>query len=291
MKKLFFLFLIALCTNLSAQHRFGVRAGLNYANFSGELEAGENYEWASGFHFGINYTYQFSEVFGLRGELLYTQKGSRQTFFSTESFQDVITISGNTGSFLERGTVDLAIRHTQNYFSIPITAQLQLTDKWELFGGLSLDLLFAPSAGGTLFFESADQPQNIRYELRLDYNYRNDNAGEIPFNSQSQQTSLLIEGEPSSIFRVRGAYYDYTTAELEATGKLYNFLDASVILGTNFFLNKGFYVGVRGELGLFDKTNSAIDFSRNMLDVDGNFIERDDKDISQNISLSFGFRF
>ena len=292
LKKLFLLILVALCTNLSAQHRFGVRAGLNYANLNGELEVGEDYEWASGFHFGVNYTYQFNDIFGLRTELLYTQKGARQTFLNPDSFQEIITINGLVTRFVERGLVDLSLRHTQNYFSIPITAQIQVSKKVEIFGGFSLDLLFAPTGGGTLLFESTDQIENIRYLLRLDYNFRRDNANEVPFMNPPEVTSLLIDGIPSDIFRVRGAYYDIQTqTELESLGKLYNFVDASAILGFNFFLNRAFYIGLRGELGLLDKTNSRIDFSRTELSPTDEFIGRNDRDVSHNISLSFGFRF
>ena len=143
-----------------------------------------------------------------------------------------------------------------------------------------------------MFFESTSQPQNIRYELRLDYNFRRDNANEVPFQSAGEQTRLLIDNVPSDIFRVRAAYYDIATeTELQQRGKLYNVLDATVIAGFNYFINRSFFIGIRGELGLLDKTNSGIDFSRIDRSPAGFRIERDDNDISQNISVSFGFRF
>ena len=170
----------------------------------------------------------------------------------------------------------------------PITAQFQLNKKIELFGGVSFDLLFGPSAGGTLYFLSRDQPQNIEYLLALDYNFRTNDAGQV---ADVDRTSLIINGLPTDIFRSRGAYYDFSALQLEEFGKLYNLIDASAILGFNFFLNRAFYVGLRGELGLLDKTNSRIDFSRTTLSPTNTFVTRDDRDVSINLGLSFGFRF
>jgi len=295
LKKLFLLLnlclFICLSVSLSAQHRFGVRAGLNYGSLSGELEANENYELVGGFHFGFNYTYQFSPEFGLRGELLYTQRGARQKFRNEDAFHLVAPFTGEAERFYEPGLVDLSLRHTHSYLSIPATVQFQMNERLEIFGGVSLDMLFSPSAGGTMYFLSSENPDDIEYELRLDYNYRRNRAGEIPFGTTGQITSLFVNDERADIFRVRGAYYDFTEAELEERGKRFKFLNASVVLGLNYFLNKGFYVGLRGELGLLDMTNDRMDFSLKDLNDDGEMLERADKDVFRNVALSFGFRF
>lgn len=292
MKKL--ALLLCLCSftlMLSAQHRFGVRAGINYSRFSGELEINESYSFASGFHFGFNYTYQFTPVIGLRAELLYLQKGTKRDFEDDNAFNVVIPIS--TPRFVEEGKVDFFINYSHTYFSIPITAMIQVTPKLELFGGVSVDMMFGPAGAGTMYFESIDRPDQIRYEIQYDHNYKKDQAGGLPnaLFSNPQFTSLIINGEAEDIVRIRGAYFDNTAAELQQLGKKFNFWNSSVILGFNVFVNRGFYIGLRGELGLTDVTNDRMDFSLKELDGENNLIPRADRDITQNLSLSFGFRF
>lgn len=278
---------------MSAQHRFGVRAGINYSRFSGDLEVNESYSFASGFHFGFNYTYQFTPTIGLRAELLYLQKGTKRYFKDDNAFNVIIPADPGVTRFVEEGKVDFFVNYSHTHFSIPLTAQFQLTPKIEVFGGFSIDMLFGPVGAGIMYFESASRSDQIKYELNYDHNYRKDVPGGLPNGNfgQAQFTSLIINGEPEDIIRIRGAYYDNTQAELDDLGYKFNFFNASVQAGFNVFLNKGFYVGLRGELGLMDVTNNKMDFSLKEVDAEGALIPRADRDVTQNISLSFGFRF
>ena len=271
---------------MSAQHRVGVRAGLNYSTFFGEMEEGEDYGISGGFHFGINYTYEFNDFFGLRGELLYTQRGAKQTFFRENNYNIIRSLT--IDKFVEYGTVDLSMDYANSYFSIPITAQFRVHKKIELFGGLSLDFMIGPSGRGKLDFTSTDRPFDIFYIQSMDHRYNSDVAGEyntiIP-----TRISIIVGGDIVQLPKIVGGYYNFDTEE--KTGNRYNGIDSHLILGGNYFINPGFYIGARVEYGLTDITNDQMDFSLVELDQLENYIFRSDSDRSFSVNVSFGFRF
>ena len=291
MKKLSILLIVLFSSlsSMSAQHKFGIRAGLNYSKFSGELETNEAYDFNTGFHFGFNYTYQLNTTIGFRTELLYTQRGSKQSIQDDAIYNVIRAIDGTT--LVEIGNVDYNIGLSLSYFSIPFTVQVKVANKFEIFGGASIDLLFAPTGGGTTVFQSRDRPDQIRYTLRHDHNYRTDLARGIADFTQNEVSSQILNGNTTNINTVLGAYYYYTADELEAQGKRFRFFDTNLILGFNYFINSGFFLGLRAEYGLFDLTNNQIDPSLREINADGSFIFREDKDNSRSLSLSFGFRF
>ena len=61
--------------NANAQ-TFGVKAGLNYSTFLGPTVANENHGYSNGFHFGLSYSYDFTDLFSIRTELFYIQNGT-----------------------------------------------------------------------------------------------------------------------------------------------------------------------------------------------------------------------
>lgn len=292
------IFCTTLCTTLEAQHRFGVRAGLNNFKFSGELELNESYGFATGFHFGINYTYQFTPQIGLRAELLYTQRGTKHTLFDEDGVDFYVKPLDTKEPFVDFGSADFKMGITNNYFSIPITGQFQLTDKFEVFGGVSIDMMVAPTGGGTYRYQSITQPDNLFFEITYDHQYRKNEAGGFPsslttggFVGQVTTSSQIIEGEPTNIATLTGAYYNFTADEIEERGKRFNFFDAHAIFGINYFISSGFYIGLRGEYGLTDITNDMMDVSLREINDDATFNYRSDNDRSMGLSLSFGFRF
>jgi len=292
LKKLFILFFVALTFQLSAQHKVGVRAGLNYSTLSGgELEKGEEIGLSTGFHFGINYTYQVAPGFGIRAELLYLQRGYNYMF--TDTIDGVYRHIKPLGlspqdPFVEVGKTEVTMDISNGYLSIPITAQFQLSPKWEIFGGASFDMLISPTGRGRLDFTSNDRPDDIFFLQSFDHHYRGDTIGEIGiFNNRT--VSILLDGEPTSLLRTESAYYHLDRDE--KMGNKFKFVDMHLIFGFNYFINNGFYLGLRGQLGLFDVTNDDMDFSVRELNPDGSYIKRQDRDKSRSIGLSFGFRF
>lgn len=284
--------LLCVC-ELMAQHKIGIRAGLNSSTFAAsELEAGETYSLNGGFHFGVNYTYQLTPKLGIRGELLFTQRGTAFNYEDDDTYVQITPFNNAIAPFFEFGRVDTEIEHSNGYLSFPITLQLDLTDKIELFGGISLDLLIIPTGRGTQEFSSATR--TLFFRRSLEHNYRNDEIGDLPqfFNPFNPQLSFLqidINDERVDVLRSETAYYNLRQGDLDGTK--FNLFDAHVILGFNYFINNGFYVGIRGELGLFDITNEGADFSLKSLGENETFITRDDRDLSRSISLSVGFRF
>jgi len=291
LNKLFTVFCLLVVTQLTAQNKIGVRAGLNYSTIKAdELEKGENYEVGGGFHFGINYTYMIQPKFGIRAELLYLQRGANYTFIdSTDGVYNVIKpLSPSVPTFIEIGTKDENIAISNGYISIPVTAQFQLNKKWEIFGGASIDFLLNPTGRGQVRFKSLSRPEDIEYQQSYQFRYRGDEPGEIPLFA-NQVTTIIIDEQPQNLIRTQTAYYKLT--QEQKVGNKFNVLDMHLLFGVNYFLNNGFYIGVRGQLGVLDLTNDEMDFSVRELDENNDYITRTDKDLSRSLSISFGFRF
>ena len=281
---------------MMGQHKIGVRAGLNRGFIqASNLEAGENYTSRGGFHFGVNYTYKFTPVFGLRGEVLFTQRGSKYTYQDSDSYRVIRRLQfaeGESPLLLDRGETDIELELSNGYLSIPITAQFDISKKFEVFAGASIDILLNPTGRGTLDYTSNVTPDDIFFLKSFDHSYRTDSLAQIndlQFGIAPQITSILVNGERSDIISTETAYYNLQPGDKDGTK--FNLFDAHVILGVNYFINNGFYIGIRGELGLFDITNQGADFTLKDLDANNRYIRRDDRDLSRNISLSLGFRF
>lgn len=297
MKKLIIFLLVFVTIQLSAQHKFGVRAGLNYSSYLGDTDPGESYSLNSGFHFGINYTYMFTPELGLRGEILYTQRGSGYKFLTPDSITGTPYLIKSTNSadlaFLDYGLVDLTLELSNGYLSVPLTLQYQASRKFEVFGGITIDMLIQPGGRGKVDYSSILRPDGIFFQQSLDYNYRSNPPGELTFIQEigagQEFVSLIVDDMIVTIPRTVSAYYNYQRGE--EIEKKYNFFNAHLTLGTNYFINNGFYIGARAEYGLFDLTNNKGDFSMTEFNSDGSYVYKDDFDRSISLNLSFGFRF
>ena len=78
MKKLLLLVaVVAISFTVNAQETsFGVKAGLNLASLSGD-NISDDIEKRTGFHFGLTYEYEFSDVISLQSELMYSTQGAK----------------------------------------------------------------------------------------------------------------------------------------------------------------------------------------------------------------------
>lgn len=293
MKRFIILIAVLFSVNLSAQHKIGIRAGLNYSTFDGPLEQNESYGISSGFHFGINYTYLFNDKLSFRGELLYIQRGSKQSLIDTTEgtggvYYIINPFSGD--NLVAQGKSEYNLDITNGYLSIPLTAHYRINSKWEAFGGFSIDFLIGPSARGKVNFTVPDQ---FFFQQSFDFRYNSDEAGGlnqlIDFRQPDNQVIIDVDGNSLIMPRVVTAYYNFT--EDQKTGNRFKGIDAHLTAGMNYFINPGFYVGARIEYGINDITNNGMDISLRELDADNNFIFRDDNDRSISLGLSFGFRF
>lgn len=269
-------------TNLLSAQAIGVRAGWNFNKFDGPLEAAESFGFANGIHFGINYGYKLSNKLMIGAELLYNQAGSKHRYDSTGQSYYLLYTSSKT--VFEKGKRLLNLEISNSYISLPITAIFKLSRKFEIFGGLSPNFLVNPTGRGQVRFESYDHPNQILFREALDYRYFQDvakGAGNLGF------ARIIVDEKIVNIPKSIGAYYQYDVKD----GNTFNWFSLSAIGGINYFINKGFYTGLRLERGLTDLTNDRMDVSLEKLNDDFSFIKRADKDIQLTYQISLGFRF
>lgn len=277
-------------TSVSLQSQsIGIRAGLNTATFSGPLEAGtnilgdtgESFGYSNGFHFGVNYGYKLSDYVTIRGEVVYTQIGGKQ-FYDGESYY---RIYGPNETFYEFGTANIELDISNAYISVPITAVGMLGKKIEVFGGAYFSFLVNPVGGGTHRFESTDNPEDVLFRQGLNYDYYADQAqGGQTF---TRNIRVRVGEEIISIVQNAGAYYQYESKN----GSKFNWFDAGLTVGTNYFINRGFFIGGRLNYGLLDITNDDMDISLRSIDENNARILRDDRDLNFALEFSVGFKF
>ena len=265
---------------------FGVKAGLNYSTFRAPTETNESYGYSNGFHFGLSYAYDFTDLFSLRTELFYIQNGSTYDY-SGDSYYIIRQQDKTT---YEQGSVDFYELNISNaYISIPVVANYRLSNKWEIFGGAYINMLIGPTGRGQMFFRSGERPDEIRFIQSLDFRYGNDNPQEVTGNfiGGLSDIAILVDGDVVTLPKFAGAY----TRQGQRTGNKFNFLDYGLTAGAHYFLNRGFFIGVTVDYGFPDLTNNEVDLSIIELNPDNSFIFSDDHDAHFGIKASFGFRF
>ena len=287
MKKRFTILIIFFSfTSLSSQdYDVGIRAGLNFAKFLGPSETGvvENFSLSSGFHFGINFQWNFNSVLGVRSEVLYTQIGSQYTFNGEGYYVfDLPTFS----RFVVRDISQIDLDISNAHISFPITAHITVTEKLEIFGGGYLNLLVSPIGTGSWKFGVLDEnAPDYAFDQGLDYDYNSDRAGE--FNLFARSIGIIVNDQNVDLNGIVGAYYLFDTVEENRFTKV----DYGLIGGAAYYLNKGLFVSARLEYGLTDITNTRADNSLKDINSNGTFIFNDDYDRNLNIAISMGFKF
>lgn len=272
-------------TSLSHAQSVGVRAGVNFSKFSGPLEANEKFGLSNGFHFGINYGYKFTKKLMLRAEVVYSQGGTKQTFDGDSYY---IIYKNDFTTLFEKGKSTLNLDISNAYINLPIVAAYQLIPKIEIYGGFAANFLINPTANGTLRFESATRPNDIKFRQSLGYNYFKDvSGGTSSLSSGSRPITILVDGERTTIPKYAGAYYQ-ETSKPDSRFKVF---DLTAVAGINYFFNSGFYAGGRLNYGLTDVTNQSVDRSLVEFNNDGTAIYRNDRDVNFGLEFSLGFRF
>lgn len=271
-------------TTYAQSYNIGVRAGLNYSKWRGPLESSinEEYNTSSGFHFGLNYAQNFTDLFSMRLEVLYVQNGTKK-HYDGESFYRIRVPNG--ADVTERGIAIYDLDISNAYLSFPLTAHFDINRKWEVFGGAYVSMLVGPRGSGLLDFTSIDNGDKITFFQSLDYDFDDDAAQEG--NCIGTCPQIIVDGVIVTLPNFAGAYYQYN----ERRESLINFLDYGLIGGVSYNINRGFYISLRAEFGLSDITSDKVDISQSVTNEDGSFIYRDDKDTHFGIQTSFGFRF
>lgn len=284
MNKIFVLVCFLLTFQFGFSQSFGIRAGLNYTKFSGPLETGVNEEFklSNGFHFGINYAYNFADKLALKGELVYTQVGSKYNYDGDSYYKMPL---GNAFIY-EKGRSTIEMKISNAYLTVPVTLQWQATKKIEVSAGLYASYLIGPRGNGTIYFEK--NKDSLFFKQSLVHNYYKDEAGGIA--NSAPGASVWVEGIVVTLARDAGAYYNYGATEMD--GKYYNRWDFGLTGGISYFINRGFFFGVRYDFGLRDITNNGMDYLRKDTDpTTGKGILSNHFDRNVGIQASFGFRF
>src|SRR5688572_14010846 len=228
-----------MCTSfcINAQNDFigfGFRAGLSSSKIDGPSELGpgsetlETNKYTGGFHIGALINFKFTDIFGLRTEFMYSQRGTNYTydgpsyFFLDQNTLQPVTLLGNRTQ---------TIKVSNSYLDIPITAYYKV-GFFEFFGGLNTGILLASSGGGEIVFDGTSPlGEPIAFEVGLDYNYKGDEPG----SSSGTPQIVQVDGRDYPTPQFLGAYYDDTVKD----GNYYKTLDFGVTAGVAYFLNDG----------------------------------------------------
>ena len=282
--------MVAVISTVNAQDiAYGFKAGLNFNRILADAEmddAGatvETFSGKTGFHVGATFTWKATDLMGLRGELMFSQKGYKRRYEGA-SYYDVTTDNGTVVNF-GSGSRKMFISNANSYIDIPVMGYAKLFKWLEVHVGANIGLLVSSTAIGDLEFSGDSNGSAVDIAYDLDYKYGSDNAGS--FDAAAEPTIITVNNSPYTLPNTAGAYYEYP----KKNGNFHNFLDLGIVGGFSFYLNKGLYVGIRGNYGLTDLTNDDADFSFLKKDTDGNFIKTNDKDRNFSVQTSVGFSF
>lgn len=294
MRYILYLALISTFTYSSLQAQelsYGFKAGLNFSTFQGPLENGENgespesYDFNSGFHIGIMFNRGFTDLFGIRAEVLYSQKGSRYRF-EGEGYQ--LLQNGVGSRIFTTGNKEISLNITNAYIDVPISAYGKVLPWLELHGGISVGAIVSSSGTGELRYSGVSSI-GVPIEdflVSLDHRYYMDVGG---FEELGAEPILRnINGDQIEIPRSLGAYYDYEQGE---EVNLFNRIDFGLQAGVSIFLNQGLFLGLKVNYGLADITNNEVDRSLINLGDNNEFIFSEDVDRNLSLQASIGFSF
>ena len=281
-KLLVIVLLLCPLSMMGQQTKVGVRAGLDFVSVIGPQEANETNPFSTGFHFGINVSRYLSNNFGIRAELVYQQKGFRKEYNGTGYYP--IMFDGSL--YFEEGNLDYVLEVSNAYVSLPLTVHIQPIRQLEFFAGISANFLINPVGSGRVDYTSNVNPERFFFRQTLGYSYNSDTAGSR--NTATIDPVVFIGEDLVTVPGSVGAYYLFDNAD-----KLFSFrrFDVSAVLGTQIYVNKSFYIGIRGEYGLTDLTIDDYDVSLENTSPTGGLQLNADKDHQLAIELSVGFRF
>lgn len=277
---------LVLANTLSAQGEFsgGFKAGLNFNEIDGPAEnENESYDTNTGFHIGASFVYSFTDLFGMKAELMYSQKGARYSYEGPSYFTFYTTTTGTPIYADGNRRSDISI--SNSYIDIPVLLYYKI-GKLELEAGANVGFLISSSGSGGITFSGTTQAGTPipEFTTGADFGYYSSERGLDALLSTEQITlNTLPAFRPTSI----DAYYESTDSE----AKKYKTLDVGLNAGLAFFLNEGLYIGVRANYGLSDITNEEQDISPVALLPGNQYETRDDQDRNISFQASVGFRF
>lgn len=264
----------------------GFKSGLSFSTVQGPEEVDDNGETLesfksnTGFHIGASFKYAFTDFFGLRAELLYSQKGVDYSYEGPSYW----IFFNNPDPVYTVGTRNSVISITSNYIDLPLLAYVRL-GRIELSAGVNASVMLGARGIGDLTYSGGRTLNGGSFDnftLALDYAYFTDVYQRFnTFENHMLEVGNLVLEVPKNI----GAYYQGANND----SNLFRRTDFGLNAGISFFLNKGLYLGFRANYGMTDITKMEQDFSKFKLNPDNSFIFRDDDDKNVSFQASIGF--
>ena len=268
--------------------KFGVRAGMNMNTLRGDMETDDNgnevesYEWTSGFHVGFTVSWEATELMGVRGEFVFTQRGTDR-FYDGPSYY---IFQPDVEPFYATGHSKINLSVTNSYLNLPITGYIRPVKWLELFAGGNIGFMISSTAFGDISFEGTAEngsPVSLRHEL--DYRYFIDDPAQATYITPVN--TVTIGGEKIPYPHVGRSQFMFA----EDRGSLYRVIELGGVAGLSIYLNQGLYLSARANIGLTDLTKDKADVSWLKLDDNKNFITRNDRDTNLSFQASIGFHF
>lgn len=279
---------LAIGLHLQAQSAFsgGFRAGMTFATMKGPAEKDaqdkelEKFAYSTGLHIGATFNYKFTNTMGMRGELLYAQRGMNYEYEGPSYW----TFRPATGApIVAGGTRTMRMDVTNSYLEVPLTVFLKI-DRVELSAGASGGLLVGSRAFGELTFGRQNVPGAPiePFTVNLEFDYL---KNEYLQTFGNQTISRTVGGRQVAIPQTIGAYYE----AIDNGETLYRRLDFGLTGGLSFYLSKSLFVGGRVFYGLSDITNERQDLSKFALNPDLSYatLNHNDRNLVWYLSLGF----
>lgn len=243
----------------------GLRIGINRAALSGNVQENGAFKSQSGFHVGPTFAYAFSDLMGLRGEFVFSQKGTTFTYNGPSYF----TVRKNAEFIPTSGTRKMTMAVNNNYIDIPLMFYTLLFERLDVSVGGYGSLLVGSNVKGDMEYSGKRDNSSAAVgplKFLLQGNYYKDKAGTT---SSAETQTIRLEGDQVTLPSRLGAYYEYKT---KPGGTKYNFLDYGFTAAAHFRLSGGLYAGVRYQHGLTDISNNNYDISYKSLSSTKEFI-------------------
>ncbi len=280
-------------TSLIAQETgYGFEVGLNFSRFlsDSELDANgnelESFETVSGFHIGGGLVLKFTDNFGMKTHILFSQMGGKNIY----NGEAIHLFRAEDGTFVKAFGIRKEILNiTNSYIDIPVMGYAKIGSKIEVSAGLNFSLLVGSIADGLLEFDGLTENANpVNLSINLDYNYGNDDGfSETDISQRIDNIELLLDGKQVILPAVAPAYYlDYA----ETGSSFYKRIDVGLKGRVAFFLSQGLFLGFTANYGFLDTTNDNFNYSRTSVTGDA-YDLRNDKDTNLSLQGSVGFSF
>lgn len=281
MKKLVTLiavFLLGSITLFAQGFSGGFKAGLNFNTFEGETEMSfETLNRTTGFHVGATFAYSFTDLLGVKADLMYSQKGAQQNYEGPSFFYLYGDGTEQAIGGQRRSELDIV----NSYIDIPVLAYYRI-GPLELAAGASAGLLINSIASGGATYTETVYGDNVDIIFNYEGNFVSDGFGSDAIASRSEEP---VSGTNVRLPDVIGPYYNSNTDE-----NLFRRLDFGLVAEASFYFNSGLYIGGRYNLGLTDVTREENDLAGQLSSSEERQF-RDDDDRNRSLQISIGFRF